>query len=368
MPWNDGGDKPGPWGSGGGNRNNNFGPQPNIEDLIKKGQDKFKNMMPGGFGNMNGIFVILGLALVIWLGSGFYKLREGEQAAVLRFGQWVGTTNAGLRYHWPYPIEKVLIRKVTLVNRINSSEAIDFVASNLRDVQSKDSMLTGDENIVEVGYTVFWFIKDLGKYLFNAEDPDEAIKIAADSTMREIVAKTPIVDVITKGRGSIDKEAQTRLQKLADEYGLGIEIKEVQLQKTDPHASVLDAFKDVQRAKTDMETKINAAESYKNQVVPVAEGAAARVIQEAEAYKTVTVARAEGDSSRFDAVWDQYKQDPGVTRTRIYTDTMTKIFADANKVFLGSGTKGAGGVLPYMALPGVKEPAAEKKDEEVKKS
>lgn len=362
MPWNDDGNKPGPWGSSGDRKGNNQ--QPKIEDIFKKGQEQFRKSMPNGFGGMQNLWIILVLAVLAWLGSGFYKLNEGEQAVVLRFGQWVGTTNAGLRYHLPYPIERVMIKKVTEIKRINSSDPSAFVASALRDEQSKDSMLTGDENIIEVGYTVFWFIKDLGQYLFNAENPDEAIKIAADSIMREIVAKTPFTSVITKDRGNIDKEAQIKLQKLCDEYALGVEITGVQLQKADTHASVLDAFKDVQRAKTDLETKVNAAESYKNKVVPVAEGAAARIIQEAEAYKAVTVARAEGDSSRFDAVWEQYRQDPASVKTRVYTDAMTKIHTGANKVYLGRGVKGTNGVLPYMALPAVKEPVPEKKVEE----
>ena len=363
MPWNDDGNKSGPWGSGGDGKKSNS-QQPNIEEIIKKGQEQFRKSMPGGFGSGQGLLVILVLAVVVWMGSGFYKLNEGEQAVVLRFGSWVGTTNAGLRYHWPYPIEKVIIKKVTEVRRITSSDPSASISSDLRDLKSTNSMLTGDENILQVDYVVIWFIKDLGQYLFNTVNPDEAIKIAADSIMREIVSKTPMAAVTTKDRGSIGKEAQVKLQKLCDEYKLGVEIISVQPQEAVAHTSVLEAFKDVQRAKTDLETKVNAAEAYKNQVVPVAEGAAARIIQEAEAYKAVTVARAEGDASRFDAVLTQYRHNPDVVRTRIHVDALTKTMTGSNITYFGSGTKNASGVLPYMALPAVKEKQPKTKTED----
>jgi len=274
-----------------------------------------------------------------------------EQGVVLRFGKFVSTTQPGLNYHIPYPVETVLTPKVTKVNRIDvgfRSASDSGRTSGIDDVSEESLMLTGDENIVNIDFSVFWVIKDAGQFLFKIQSPVETVKAAAETAMREVVAKSKLQSILTEGRSKIEIETQDIAQSLLDEYESGIQITQVQTQKADPPDEVIDAFRDVQAARADMERAKNEAEAYQNDVIPRARGEAAKILQEAEAYKKQVVAEAEGEASRFLAIYNEYAKAKQVTQERMYLETMEKVLADIDKVIID---KKAGGVVPYLPLP-----------------
>jgi len=344
-----------PWGSpprGGGNGSGRGQRPPNIDEVIKKIQDLIKKFIPGGKSG-GGKPIILGLILliVIWAFSGLYRVLPDEQGVVLRFGKFVSTTQPGLNYHIPYPVETVLTPKVTKVNRIDigfRSASDSGRTSEVGDVSEESLMLTGDENIVNIDFSVFWVIKDAGKFLFKIQSPVVTVKAAAETAMREVVAKSKLQSILTEGRSSIEIETQEIIQSLLDEYESGIEITQVQTQKADPPDEVIDAFRDVQAARADMERSKNEAEAYQNDVIPRARGDAAKILQEAEAYKKQVVAMAEGEASRFLAIYYEYAKAKRVTQERMYLETMEKVLADIDKVIID---RKAGGVVPYLPLP-----------------
>merc|ERR1712093_276972 len=225
---------------------------------------------------------------------------------------FVKTTQPGSNYHIPYPVESVLTPKVTKVNRIDigfrSERDSGFGSSGVADVPEESLMLTGDENIVNIDFSVFWVIKDAGKFLFQIQDPQGTVKAAAETAMREVIAKSAIQPILTEGRAKIEIETQEIIQSILDEYQSGIQITQVQTQKADPPDQVIDAFRDVQAARADMERSKNEAEAYANDVIPRARGNAAKILQEAEAYKKQVVAAAEGEASRFVAIYNEYKK------------------------------------------------------------
>ena len=360
MPWNSQGGGNGPWGSNGGPKrySSGGGQPPDFDEIIRKSQDRFRQLLPKGWGGFSVFMVIFGVVIALWASTGFYRVSEdgGEQAVVLRFGKWIQTTGPGLHYHLPYPIESVIKRRVDEINRINSGtdplefSKVSFGGTVLRAVEAQPLMLTGDENIVHSEFTVLWFIKDLRQYLFKARSPDETVKIAAESIVREIIAQTPIADVLTKGRGDINEKAKEQLQALVDEYQLGIQIQELLLQKVDPPASVVESFRDVQRAVTDQERMVNEAQAYRNDLIPRAQGDGIKIVQQAKGRKAMTVARAEGESTRFLSVLKEYRLAPEVTRRRMYLETMQKVFAGTDKVIIDGQSKSAQGVVPYLPL------------------
>lgn len=359
MPWN----SQGPWQSGGGGRGPwggrpGGGPQPpDLEELVRRSQEKFRGLFSGGGGGTPGRrgILLVGLVLVaIWLASGIYRVLPEEQGVVLRFGKLDRVTAPGLHYHLPYPIETVLKPQVTRVNRIE----IGFRSGGARDVPDESLMLTGDENIIDINFVVLWKIGNAADYLFNIRDPEETLKAAAESVMREIIGRTPILEATTEGRRRIEQLAQEQLQTLMNEYGAGILIDAVQLQKADPPAQVIDAFKDVQAAQADRERLQNEAEAYANDVIPRARGEAERLIQEGEAYKQSVVARARGEASRFVAVLDQYRLAREVTLQRMYLETMEEVLQGMDKVIVDGGD-GAAPVVPYLPLPELQRRARE---------
>ncbi|MAJ22673.1 MAG: FtsH protease activity modulator HflK [Candidatus Pelagibacter sp.] len=342
-----------PWGSSSGGNGSGRGGQrpPNIDEVIEKIQKLINKFTGGGSGGSKPIIFGLILLAVIWAFSGLYRVLPDEQGVVLRFGKFTSTTQPGLNYHIPYPIEKVLTPKVTKVNRIDvgfRSASDSGRTSGIGDVPEESLMLTGDENIVNIDFSVFWVIKDAGKFLFKIQSPVETVKAAAETAMREVIAKSRLQPILTEGRSSIEIETQEIIQGILDEYESGIQVTQVQTQKADPPDQVIDAFRDVQAARADMERSKNEAEGYANDVIPRARGEASKILQEAEAYKKQVVAAAEGEASRFLAIYNEYAKAKTVTQERMYLETMEKVLADINKVIID---KKSGGVVPYLPLP-----------------
>ena len=363
--------KESPWGAP--NKNNK---QPNsnnpddMEDLAKKFQDGLKNMF-GGSSKTPDVkkpitLFIIG-AIAVWALSGFYRVDADEQGVVLRFGKYTNMTQPGLNYHLPFPIESVMTPKVSRVNRID----VGFRSSNegsrgtIGDIKEESAMLTGDENIVDINYSVFWVIKDASKYLFNIQDPIGTIKVVAETAMREVIARKKIQTILTQGRAEIEIEVQKIMQQILDSYNSGVDITQVQAQKSDPPAQVIDSFRDVQAAKADKERAQNEAEAYANDVIPRARGEAAKIVQEAEGYKKEVVAQAEGEASRFIAIYNEYAKAKTVTQERMYLETMEKVLSGVNKIIIDK--QSGSGVVPYLSLPELKKNTdAQSKKSEVK--
>jgi membrane protease subunit HflK len=353
-PW--GGGPKGPWGSGqqpgpgrGGNQ------PPDLEDLIRRGQDRLKSVLPGGggtgFGGRGWILVFFA-AIVIWLLSGFYRVNTDEQGIVLRFGRFVQTTQPGLNYHLPYPIETALTPRVTFENKIDVGFRVqeDFRRGTLtRDVPEESLILTGDENIVDVDFSVFWVIKNAGNYLFNIQNPEGTVKAVAESAMREVIGRAQIQPILTGARAATEQEVLKLMQRILDQYQAGITVTRVQLQKVDPPSQVIDAFRDVQAARADAERLQNEAQTYANRVVPEARGEASKILQAAEGYKERTVVEAKGQASRFLSILAEYKLAPEVTRRRMYLETMERVLGGIDKVILDPSNKGSN-VVPYLPL------------------
>ncbi|MCW5680734.1 MAG: FtsH protease activity modulator HflK [Xanthobacteraceae bacterium] len=350
-PWGSG--PRGPWGSGpqpgpGGNQ------PPDLEELIRRGQDRLKSVLPGSgsFGG-RGIIILLFAAVLVWLLSGFYRVNTDEQGIVLRFGRFHQTTQPGLNYHLPYPIETVLTPRVTFENKIDIGVTIvdDFRRGGrvVRDVPEESLMLTGDENIVDVDFSVFWRIKNAPDFLFKIQNPEGTIKAVAESVMREVIGGRQIQPILTGARQNIEQEVLKLMQKVLDSYEAGVLVTRVQLQKVDPPSQVIDAFRDVQAARADAERLQNEAQTYANRVVPEARGEAAKILQAAEAYRERTVVEARGEALRFLSVLEEYKKAPAVTRQRIYLETMERVLNGIDKVIL-ENNKGGQGVVPYLPL------------------
>ncbi|MDC3145723.1 FtsH protease activity modulator HflK [Candidatus Pelagibacter sp.] len=351
-----------PWGSppGGGGGNGGFrrGPTPpDIDQVIKKIQSLLNRFLGGGKGGAKPIIVGLLIIVTLWGLSGLYRVLPDEQGVVLRFGKFVNTTQPGLNYHFPYPIESVITPKVTKVNRMDigfrSERDSGFSSGGVADVPEESLMLTGDENIVNIDFSIFWVIKDAGNFLFKIQDPEGTVKAAAETAMREVIARSNIQPILTEGRSVIETETQEIIQKILDEYTSGIQITQVQTQKADPPDQVIDAFRDVQAARADMERSKNEAEAYANDVIPRARGEAQKILQAAEAYKKEVVAKAEGEASRFLAIYNEYADAKQVTQERMFLETMETVLGDINKIIIDKNS--GSGVVPYLPLPELKK-------------
>jgi membrane protease subunit HflK len=369
MPWSNqsGGGGPwgsgprGPWGSGpqppggGGSR------PPDLEEFLRRSQDKLRSLLPGNLGGRSIALIALAVA-VLWGFSGFFRVEPDELGVVLRFGQFVREVQPGLNYHLPYPIETVLTPPALRVNKLDIGMRVvgsgdTQRGSSVRDVPEESLMLTADENIVDVDFSVLWKVqpKEVGDYLFNVQGPEGTVKAVAESSMREVIGRTNIQPVLTGARQTIETAVQVLMQKTLDDYGAGIQVQQVQLQKVDPPTQVIDSFRDVQAASSDLERLANEAQTYANRVVPEARGRAAKVIQDAEAYREQTVADATGQASRFKQIYDQYKKAPDVTRERMYLETMERVLGGTDKTIINTGPQGGPGVVPYLPLNGLTE-------------
>lgn len=356
MPWNNqeggpsswSGGGGGPWGRGPSSRP----PASDLEEILRRSQEYLRRLIPGGgIGGGRGIILIVLLGLLVWSASGFYRVQTDEQGVVMIFGRYVDSVGSGLHYNVPAPIGAVYRPKVTVENQVEigyRSEQRGRVATP-RDVAEESLMLTGDENIVDIDFTVIWDVKDAVAFLFNVRAPADTVRVAAESAMREVIGQTPIQVAMTEGRDVIEQRSLETTQRLLDQYQAGIRIKRVQLAKVDPPAEVVDAFNDVQRAKADRERLRNEAEAYRNSIIPTARGDAERLIQEAQAYKEEVVNRAQGDASRFLAVLDTYTTNREVTERRLYYETLEDLLRGATSKIVVDGA-GVQNVLPYLPL------------------
>ena len=357
SPWGSppgGGSGQNPGGNGSGTRQT----PPSLDEIIRNFQKTINRFSGGKSGGSRPIVIGLIIIALLYLASGLYRVLPDEQGVVLRFGKYVNTTQPGLHYHFPTPFERVLTPKVTKVNRVDVGfrPASDSGrSSGVGNVPEESLMLTGDENIVDINYSVFWVIKDAQKFLFNIQSPVETVKAASETAMREVIAKNKIQNILTEGRSNIEVEVQEIAQLILDEYGSGIQLTQVQTQQADPPEQVIDAFRDVQAARADRERSKNEAEAYANDVIPRARGEAEQVLQQAEAYKKEVVAKAEGEASRFLAIYNEYKNAKQVTQERMYLETMEKVLADIDKVIIDK--ESGSGVVPYLPLPELKKGA-----------
>ena len=359
-PWGGGGNKGGgqnPWGqrpSGGGGGGNT---PPDFDEMIRKGQERLKRLFPGGGGYKG--FVLIGIAVIgLWLLTGFYRVQPGEQGVTLLFGKWVGTTGPGLNYFLPAPIGEVIKPNVERTNQIEVGyRGAGTVTSNgSRDVPEESLMLTGDQNIIDIDFVVQWRISDAGSYLFNVRDPENTIKLASESAIREVIGKTDLEEALTVGRVRVEEQTRTLLQEIMDGYESGIFIAEVKMQKVDPPRDVIDAFNDVQRARQDRDRSQNEALAYRNDIIPRAKGEAERQVLQARAYKDRVTKEAEGEAERFISIYNSFLTAKDVTTRRLYLETMQEILSKSDKIIMEQNGEGSG-VVPYLPLPEVQKRA-----------
>jgi membrane protease subunit HflK len=360
MPWNDNAN-PGPWGSpppggdgerrdpprrplGGGGRGPNFDP----------GFDRWRRRMRDAFGGPGGlrpgvIAALLGGAVLLWAASGIYFVQPNEVAVVTTFGAHTRDEGPGARYHLPSPIERVVKVPGTTLQLPNVGGTGDT------DAPEESLMLTRDENIVDVDFSVAWRVSDPARFVFTVRDPPASVKAVAESAMREVVGKTDMQPIISTGRGDVQRQTAAQMQRILDAWGAGITVVEVQIRSAQPPAEVLAAFRDVQNAEQDRAAAVNEALAYKNRVVAEARGDAARITQSGEAYREQAVRIALGDAARFNSIYNEYRRAPGATRDRLFIETMERVLGKSNKVIVD----GKGTTAPIILPPDVFRPKAQ---------
>ena len=305
---------------------------------------------PGGRPRRGLIPIVAGGAFAIWAASGFYVVQPSEQAIVLTFGAYSRSETPGLRYHLPAPIERVEKVAVTKLNNTlvggSGPEA---------DSPAESQMLTGDEQIIDIDFSVTWRVADASRYLFATREPEAAVKAVAESAMREVVGKTELQPIISTGRGVVQQQTAELMQRTLDSWGAGISIVEVQIRSAGPPAEVVAAFREVNNAQQDADSAVNEANTYRNRVINEAKGDAARITQAAQAYREQAVREATGEASRFNQIYTEYRRAPGITRDRLYIETMQRILQNSNKVVIDA--KGAS--APIILPPDVFRPKAQ---------
>lgn len=356
-PWGGDGNKQGPWGqgpkrpSGGGNGGGNGGPTPpDLEEMLRKSQDNLKKFMPGGFGSGKLIGFGIFAALALWIATGFYKVESKQQGVELVFGKYVQLTLPGLHWNYPFPVGDIYTPEVTTVQEvaIGGRGSANF-NRNASAKSSEGLILTGDQNIVDVEFKVLWIINDAGKFLFNIRDPQNTVRAAAQSAIREVIGQRTLDQVNTKERDQVAKETEAIIQQILTDYDAGISIQRVNMAKIDPPRAVIEAFNDVQAARQDKVRKENEAEAYRNKIVPTARGEGQKLIQDAEAYKERVIKDAQGEAKRFTSVYESYAANKDVTRQRLYLETMQEVLKGSDKVIMDS-KNGGSGVVPYLPL------------------
>ncbi len=372
MPWNNqngggggwksggggGGGGGGPWGQGPWGQNQGGpggGQQPDLEEILKRGQDRMKQVMRGGGGSgvPTPLIILLGLgalAAVIFYAFTF-TVAPFEKGIVLRFGKVDRTLEPGLHLRWPSPIEEVRLPPVQRQKKVEvgfrSFDGRGSAAS--RDVQEESLMLTGDENIVDIDFVVLWIIDNAEHYLFKIKDPDTTVRVVSESAMREVIGKSKVSDVLAPGREPIEVATKELIQEILNSYQAGVKVQEVKIQQALPPSAVRGAFEDVIAALQDRQRAVNEAQAYANKIEPEARGEAERILQAAEAYKEQTVAEAKGQAARFDKVYEEYRKAPEVTRKRMFLETMERVLGGTDKIILDQ-SGGGSGVVPYLPL------------------
>ncbi len=371
-----GGRPQGPWGGGPRGPGGPGGTPPDLDELLSRAQGFVREVLPPGFGGGRppglpgrfsggrGFALIAAVVALGWLASGFYRVQPDEQGVVMRFGAFSRLTMPGLNYHMPWPVETVATPAVTRVNRIEvgyrsagefGTTARSAGREGLRDIGAESLMLTGDENIIDINFAVFWRVRDVVPFLFNTRSPEYTVKSAAESVTREVIGRTPIQPALTDARARIEAEVLKGVQAILDQYRSGVEITQIQLQKVDPPAAVIDSFRDVQRANTDADRARNEAESYHNDIVPRARGEAARLVAEAEGARQTSIAQAGGEAQRFLSVLKAYEAAKDVTMKRLYIETMQDILSHTPSVVVDNRLQG---IMPFLPLNETVRPVA----------
>jgi membrane protease subunit HflK len=362
MPWNDNAN-PGPWsgppsGDGGGEgepprRERPRRPQgpppggPGIEEQLRRLLRRLGGAMrgPGGRGvRGEAILAVAAGVAGLWVLSGVYIVQPNQEAVITRFGGYSRSVGPGLHFHLPAPVEAAELVAVTNQNKTVIGGAAGAAAPD------ESLMLTGDENIVDLSFTVQWHVADAAKYLFRVRDPDDAVKAVAESAMREVVGRTALRSILTSGRSDVQAQTMALMQKVLDRYRAGVSIDQVQIQNANPPEEVVPAYQDIARAGQDAQSAINDANAYRNRVVNEAKGDAAKIIQAGEGYKVQVVRDAEGQAARFNQLYAQYRRAPAVTRERLYIETMQKVLSANRKVIVDAKGATAPIILPPDAF------------------
>lgn len=373
MPWNDNAN-PGPWGSpsggdgdrkeippkrpqGGGPRGPRGPGGPDLNATFERLQRRLNDLLGGGGGGLNPrALTLIGAGVVgLWALSGFYIVQPNERGVVLTFGSYSRIAGSGPNYHLPFPIEKVEKVSVTSLRRTDVGGQKDG------DLPAESLMLTGDEQIIDLDFSITWRVADPRAYLFATRSPDEAVKAVAESAMREVVGKTPLQPIISTGRGQVQLQTAELMQKTLDSWGAGITIVEVQIRSANPPPEVVSAFREVNNAQQDADSAINEANTYRNRVINEAKGDASKILQGAQGYREQAVRDAEGEAARFNQIYTEYRRAPGVTRDRLYIETMERILARSNKVVIDAKGASAPIILPpdvFRSRTTVAAPAA----------
>jgi membrane protease subunit HflK len=353
MPWNDNAN-PGPWGSpqpgddgdrkdtpkrrpqgGGPRRPGPGGPGgPDVNASFEQLRRRLSGLIggPGGGVRPGAIAALAGGAFALWALSGVYVVQPNEEAVVTTFGAYSRSEAPGLRYHLPVPIERAEKVPVTTLNRID----IGGTGAPDGDIPQESLMLTSDENIIDLNFSVTWRVQDAARYLFATRDPEGSVKAVAESAMREIIGKTPLDPIFTTGRGTVQLQVADLMQKTLDRWGAGVSIVEVQIRSVNPPQEALAAFRDVQSAEQDRDSAVNEANTYRNRVVNEAKGDAAKITQSAQGYREQAVREATGDAARFNSIYTEYRRAPAATRDRLYIETMQSVLARSNMVIVDS--------------------------------
>ena len=368
MPWKDEseGQRPhaagGPWGSGSGGKNDGGSPwnRPggggsggggggnggDIEDQMRRMQERFRRGIGGRGGRGGGggrtvgpfgFLIVALVALIAWLATGVVVVGPGERAVIFRFGEYQTDVGSGLHVHLPVPIERHELVDVAQQREIR-----------IGDTREESLMITEDENIVDMQFSVFWRVKADApeEFVLFVRDPEQAVRMVAESVMREVVGKTELQGVITTQRQLVQTEVGDQVQALLDAYRAGVEIREIQIARSDPPQQVIEAFNDVNRAEQDAAAVINEATQFANRIVPEARGQAQRILQQAEGYRDRVIADASGEAARFTSIYEEYRQAPQVTRERMYLETLERVLANTEKTLLDNES----GAVPYLPL------------------